>query len=89
MTARVSGHGLLHEGRPVLVAGCCGSLDNHCQRNHYDKIGHGICSCAALSPCEDTTAARQRWHRKHKAEVLTGGSSAETIKPTSQKGDLP
>lgn len=67
---RVPGHGLLHEGRPVLATGCCGTPDNHGRRNHYDKIGHGICSCGALSPCQDTTAARQRWHR-HQAQVRT------------------
>jgi hypothetical protein len=65
---RVSGHGLLHEGRPVLVAGCCGTPGNHGVRNTYDAMGHGMCVCGATSPCEDTTAARQRWHRQHKAE---------------------
>lgn len=43
-TTRVAGHGLLHEGRPVVTADCCGYMggSNHGQRNHYDRHGHGI-----------------------------------------------
>jgi hypothetical protein len=66
---RVAGHGLQHEGRPVLVAGCCGVDLTHGLRNHYDQMGHGICACGETSPCEATTAARQRWHREHKEAV--------------------
>ena len=68
-STRVAGHGLLYEGRPVLVADCCGTIGNHCKRNYYDAMGHGICSCGELSLCESTHAARQRWHRLHKSEV--------------------
>ncbi len=55
----------------MLAAGCCGlpSRSNHGARNRYDQQGHGICSCGAMSGHESTTAARQRWHREHKAEV--------------------
>ena len=67
MSTRKAGHGLRHEGRPVLVAGCCGadrSADDR-TRNPYDQIGHVLCECGSVSPCESTTAARQRWHRQH------------------------
>jgi len=72
MSGRVSGHGLPDEGRPVLKRNCCAMDDgtNHGQRNHYDAHGHGVCSCGAMSPHEITNAARQRWHRQHKADVL-------------------
>jgi hypothetical protein len=66
----VRGHGLQHEGQPVLAADCCGTTSNDRRRNSYDALGHGLCSCGEMSPCEDTTAARQRWHRLHKADVL-------------------
>lgn len=33
--------------------------------------GHGACSCGAKSPEPlPSTAARQRWHREHKLEIL-------------------
>lgn len=70
---RVLGHGLLHEGRPVLDQECCGLAGRtHGDRNHYDQHGHGHCSCGAMSDHEITTAARQRWHREHKAAVANG-----------------
>lgn len=67
----VPGHGLLHEGLPVLRMGCCGDPDTHGVRNHYDKHGHGRCACGAMGDHETTNAARQKWHREHKAEVRT------------------
>ena len=71
---KVTGHGLQHEGRPVMRDGCCTEHDfgMHNQRNMYDQYGHGLCACGAVSPCEDTTAARQRWHRHHKTSILAG-----------------
>lgn len=81
---RVPGHGLQHEGRPVLREGCCGVKDTHNRRNVYDALGHGLCSCGQASPCEDTTAARQRWHRQHKSDVATiATSGAATPKEKS------
>lgn len=70
---RVVGHALQYKGRPVLLWTCCGSDG---QRNYYHQIGHGLCSCREMSPCLDTTAERQRWHRAHKA--LTIGESPLT-----------
>jgi len=66
----VRGHGLQHEGRPVLVLNCCGMEDTHLKRNLYDQVGHGLCACGVVSGHRDTTAARQQWHRLHKADVL-------------------
>lgn len=65
------GHGLRREGKPVLLAGCCGlaSGSNDRHPNEYDRIGHGLCDCGATSPCLDSNAARQRWHRQHKIDV--------------------
>lgn len=56
---RVRGHTLPYEGR-VKRAGFLGN-----------GTGFGKCSCGASSrvPLPDT-AARQRWHRDHKADVL-------------------
>ena len=68
---RLRGHGLLHEGRPVLARFCCGLADgsNHGDRNRYDRQGHGACSCGSMSGHEESSAARQRWHREHKGQM--------------------
>ena len=58
MAANVlKGHGLFAEGR-VLAGYGWGS-----------GPGRGKCSCGALSETLPSTAARQRWHKEHKAEV--------------------
>ena len=77
-TLRVPGHGLQHEGRPVLLQGCCGYPDgaNHRQRNAYDQHGHALCSCGETSEHHLTSADRQRWHRAHKTEVTTSREAA-------------
>jgi hypothetical protein len=56
---RLSGHSLLFEGQP-------------CGLNFYARSGNGSgkCSCGELSPILPTNAARKRWHREHKADVL-------------------
>jgi hypothetical protein len=55
----VKGHGLQREGRAFDA-----------DRRHTGKPeGYGLCACDALSPLCTTTAARQRWHREHKAEI--------------------
>jgi hypothetical protein len=56
---RVKGHGLQREGRA------------HDKRGRYvgGPVGHGLCSCGAMSEQVGTTAARQRWHLKHKQEM--------------------
>lgn len=55
---RVKGHTLRYEGR---VSGFYGMRSGK---------GQAICSCGWQSGTLDTTAARQRAHRRHKAEVL-------------------
>ena len=52
----VKGHTLSMEGQPVGYA-----------RN---GPGQGICSCRQLSPVLPTNAARKRWHKQHKDEIL-------------------
>lgn len=76
---RVPGHGLLHEGGPFLLPGCCASADVETPaRNHYDRIGHGVCRCGEQSPCLDSGAERKRWHREHRAAVLAAREGAVT-----------
>lgn len=67
---RVSGHGLQHEGRPVMSRDCCGVPSSHQKRNTYDQHGHALCACGAMSEHMLTTAERQRWHRAHKDEIV-------------------
>jgi hypothetical protein len=74
---RVAGHALEREGRPFLVVGCCGSKSNHGMPNHYDRIGHGWCSCGAFGPCVETNRARQQWHREHKEQARGGGDVSD------------
>jgi len=54
----LKGHTLLFEGAAL--------------GKFYDKCGtgEGGCSCGARSKELPSRAARQRWHKKHKAEVL-------------------
>jgi hypothetical protein len=70
----VPGHGLQHEGRPVLKTGCCGEDDTHVQRNYYDQHGHGECLCGELSDHEVSTNARKAWHRVHKDNIRLGAT---------------
>lgn len=54
---QLKGHGLRFEGR---VNGYFGMGSGP---------GKGRCSCGAESETLPTTAARQRWHRQHKARA--------------------
>lgn len=55
---RLAGHELLFEGQP-------------CGVHFYARNGNGLgkCSCGELSELLPTNAARQRWHRQHKADI--------------------
>lgn len=65
---RVSGHGLLSEGRPYVGDGIC-EVDGPMRRNTYDSFGVGVCSCGWRSETFWTTAERKRAFNQHKAEV--------------------
>ena len=72
MTARVAGHALQHNGRPVLSSECgCGTPRMHLERNCYDMYGHALCECGALSRCESSNADRQRWHQQQHTTDIT------------------
>lgn len=60
----VPGHTLRFEGRAFVV--------NENGKNVFARgwHGRGLCSCGALGPMVTTVAARKRWHREHKAEVV-------------------
>lgn len=55
---RLSGHGLLYEGRT-----------RGWYRSETMGPGPAICSCGAESPPLPTTAERKRWHAQHKDAV--------------------
>lgn len=59
---RVSGHELVDEGAPFSLDGWA----------YWPRrgTGHGKCRCGLLSPELPSEAARKRWHRQHKEEVL-------------------
>lgn len=67
---RVKGHTLPFEGRVRSVY------------RYGSGPGHGRCSCGAASAdMLPSTAARQRWHRQHKSDVLAAvvrGPAKET-----------
>lgn len=69
---RVKGHTLEHEGWPHSTDG---------QRFWGSELaagwGCGMCSCGALSNQVQGNAARKRWHREHKAEVLAAADRSE------------
>lgn len=58
---RVRGHALRDEGMP---------FEKGVRLPVYGSLGYGRYECGAESPLLDTTAARKRWHRQHKAELL-------------------
>ena len=57
----VKGHTLFNEGELFYELG------------KLNRSGNGECSCGAISEVLPSTAARQRWHREHKAEVVARG----------------
>jgi hypothetical protein len=67
---RVGHHTLEWEGAP------------HDKRGHRlfgegrGAVGYGKCFCGVLSPDElPSAAARKRWHRQHKLDILAGGAA--------------
>ena len=68
---RLAGHTLRNEGRVYDPHGypmCCGPA---------------VCSCGAQSESLHTAAARQRWHREHKATIRAGAvAGAAPTQPT-------
>jgi len=69
----VRGHGLLFEGDAFTRDGASYSWLNR------SGAGHGKCSCGALSEELTSRAARQRWHRDHKLEVLAGLAADDEV----------
>lgn len=61
----IRGHALLHEGRTKVGYF---HLDN--------GFGPASCECGVESPDLTSTAARKRWHKEHKAEVLAAVEEA-------------
>jgi hypothetical protein len=61
----LNGHSLYREGHPAGF-----SLG-------YTGIGKGKCSCGALSEDLPSNAARQRWHRQHKEEIIASGKAGQ------------
>lgn len=63
----VSGHTLPREGQLRVAAGVRG------------RNGGGFtkCSCGEESPVLNSTAARQRWHRQHKLDVIAAREELE------------
>lgn len=62
--ALVPGHTLRYEGNAYNPNG-------QMKYRFNDPVGHAKCSCGALSPELPSRAARKRWHKQHKAEVLS------------------
>lgn len=60
---RVSGHTLRSEGRAFTSEGKLPPYRTY--------LGHGKCSCGALSPELNSDGQRKAWHREHKAEVTS------------------
>lgn len=68
----VRGHGLISEGKPHLVPGCCWSGDKPHRPWGYRRDGHGVCACGATSGHLGSDAQRKRWHKAHKQDVVDG-----------------
>lgn len=64
-SARVSGHALWYEGAPH---------DDNGRRIGWQGThgeGRGVCTCGARSEVLPSGYQRKRWHREHKAAVLS------------------
>lgn len=76
---RLKGHGLRHEGRALLDERGVpfGSRDAAGLYVEPRGDGHGcaLCECGATSPVLDSNAARKRWHRDHKTEMVKAGAA--------------
>lgn len=67
---QIPGHGLQAKGKPFIGG------PGHWRRPGWG-IGYGLCSCGEASPEQlDSDAARKRWHRQHKADVLAAQQEA-------------
>lgn len=62
----VPGHKLRNEGAGYNSRGVMYLLAGQ----YDDRPNRGKCSCGALSEPQPSDAARKRWHREHKIEVL-------------------
>lgn len=62
----VKGHGLQWEGK----------TRDQWMYGSGITAGVGHCSCGGRSPELPTTAARQRWHKKHKQAILDAQKKA-------------
>lgn len=67
-STRLAGHGLRYEGRVVAKSGAW----------LVNGSGPAKCECGEYSPVLQSTAARKRWHREHKAEQQKGGPQVNT-----------
>lgn len=79
----VHGHGLLNEGRAFTDGG--GNCETCDVEAATGKRGHPRCSCGVLGPHLDSDAARKRWHRDHKNDILTARSGALHRCPPRQR----
>lgn len=65
----VKGHTLYREGaRDRVRRPCCDDFEEWYWGGNGP--GHGVCSCDAISPHLPNKAARKRWHKEHKAEMV-------------------
>jgi hypothetical protein len=62
-SARLSGHGLLREGKPWA------RLGDEWMEVRCGRYGRGRCSCGDSSPVLNSDAGRKRWHRDHKDKI--------------------
>lgn len=69
-STRLSGHGLLAEGKPFRLNKETGMYE----RAAFGREGSGLCSCGAVGPWQYRDADRRRWHRRHKEEVRAEAS---------------
>lgn len=68
--AQVPGHGLAREGYPHDENGNVLSLGGIVRTS---GPGRAKCACGQVSPDLPSTAARKRWHREHKEQVVSAG----------------
>lgn len=86
---RLSGHGLVSEGRPRFRSINC-EVNPECREyaakraagetelgetmsGYRRNDGHAHCSCGEESPHLPNGSRRQKWHKEHKLEVVARG----------------
>ena len=67
---RVKGHTLRSEGAAYSRT-ADGERHTRARWNSASGVGYGLCSCGATSDILDSAGLRKRWHRNHKAEVVS------------------